>query len=322
MLAGNKGGVVMTQKKKIIIIAVVAVVALFVATVGPFVLSWPYGDQKAREGAKSPDFDLSSFSLTYGFDGDYMSVEKTSFLTGNRVKVADLYFGLPVTHIAKATFKDRTNLENVTLPGGLMGISAEAFSGCTSLDDIVIPAGTNSIGTSAFAGCTSLTDIALPGNISVGGYAFDGCTALYSVTINAGMTVISDNAFVGCSSLTIVSIPNDIISIGADAFAGCGNLVYSKYDNALYLGNAENPYVALIKAADKNITSCDVHPDTKIMAADAFVGCSALETVNFDGTIEDWNGWTLPYGWDAGTGNYTVFCSDGQIAKDGTITNN
>ena len=312
----------MTQKKKIIIIAVVAVVALFVATVGPFVLSWPYGDQKPREGAKSPDFDLSSFSLTYGFDGDYMSVENAGFLIGNRVKVSDTYFGLPVTHISKGIFKDNTKLENITLPGGLIGISAEAFSGCTSLDDIVIPAGTNTIGVNAFAGCTALTDIALPGNINVGSYSFDGCTALYSVTINAGKAIIADNAFNDCSALTIVSVPNDIISIGVDAFAGCDDLVYSKYDNALYLGNSENPYVALIKAADKNITSCDIHSDTKIVAADAFVGCSALETVNFDGTTEEWKAWKLPYGWDAGAGDYTVYCSNGQVAKNGTVTNN
>ena len=307
-----KGGVVMTQKKKkIIIIASIVVVALIVGAIMPFVLPWAYRDQAPRAGAETPDADLSSFFLTYGFNEGWMCVKKGGI--GSRFKVADLYFGLPVTYIGEGAFKDKAKLENVALPGGLMGIDNEAFSGCSSLKNLYIPAGLNFIGRNAFNNCTSMTSITLPGDIEISNYAFNGCTALESVTIGEGEAVIASNAFKGCTSLTRLSIPSDIKSIDANAFAGCTNLVFSVYDNALYLGNSENPYVALITVVDQSISSCKVHPDTKIFADEAFADCFLLETINYDGTMEQWSKISLPFSWDFGAGDYTIYCTDGEI---------
>ena len=303
----------MTQKKKIIIIASVVVVALFVAAVLPFILPWSYRDADPRKGAETPDFTLSSFSLTYGITDGYMSVENPTFLTGSNVKVADLYFGLPVTSIGDEAFKDNTKLQEIILPGGLMIIGSDAFSGCTSITDIIIPTGVTSIERNAFKGCTGITNIVLPGNVEIGSNAFNGCTSLTSLTILDGKTAISSNAFKGCASLTEVSVPNDIKSIDANAFSGCDNIVFSKYDNALYLGNAENPYVALITTVDKDITSCDIHPDTKIIADEAFADCFLLESIYYGDTVENWNKISFPFSWDINTGDYTVYCTDGEI---------
>ena len=299
------------NKKKIIIISAAVVVALIVAAFAPYILQWPYRDAEPLKGAESPDFDLSSMFLTYGFEEGSLSVKKGS--SANKVKVSDTFFGLPVTNIGDGAFKDNTKLNDIILPGALMGISSEAFSGCTSLSEIVIPASLGSVGRNAFNGCTSLTSITLPGNIDISNYAFNGCTSLKSVTILDGETAISSNAFKGCTSLSEISVPNDIKIIDANAFAGCTNIVFSKYDNALYLGNAENPYVALISAVDQSITSCDIHPDTKIFADEAFLDCFLLETINYGGTMEEWNCIGFPFSWDLGTGDYTVYCTDGEI---------
>ena len=47
----------------------------------------------------------------------------------------------------------------------------------------------------------------------------------------------------------------------------------------------------------------------------AFQGCSALVTINYDGTMAKWYSVSKNWYWDYGTGSYTVYCTDGQIQK-------
>ncbi len=47
----------------------------------------------------------------------------------------------------------------------------------------------------------------------------------------------------------------------------------------------------------------------------AFQDCSALVTINYDGTMAQWQSISKNWYWDYGTGNYTVYCTDGQIQK-------
>ena len=46
----------------------------------------------------------------------------------------------------------------------------------------------------------------------------------------------------------------------------------------------------------------------------AFIGCSALESINFIGTKAEWNNIEKGFSWNFSTGNkYKVICSDGTI---------
>lgn len=97
------------------------------------------------------------------------------------------------------------------------------------------------------------------------------------------------------------------------------NLQYNEYDNGLYLGTKDNPYFAFIKVKDvaegpvamsnkldsgidapekeglpppayvenpTDATSCVIHPDTKIIANNAFAGCEKLKSITIPGTIK------------------------------------
>jgi hypothetical protein len=90
---------------------------------------------------------------------------------------------------------------------------------------------------------------------------------------------IGSSAFEDCSSLTSVTIGNNVTSIGNNAFDDCGSLKYNEYDNALYLGNKSNPYLVLVMAKTKGITSCEIHTNTKIISPSAFSGCRQLTSV-------------------------------------------
>ena len=92
--------------------------------------------------------------------------------------------------------------------------------------------------------------------------------------------------FKSCSSLTSVTIGNGIASIGLGAFSGCSSLKYNEYDNAYYLGNADNPYLVLVKVKSKDITSCKINEKTKVIADVAFEGCSSLTSITIPNSLK------------------------------------
>ena len=182
--------------------------------------------------------------------------------------------------------KDKTEL--IMAPGAISGaysvpdsvtsIHDHAFKSCRKLTGITIPDSVTSIGQDAFMYCESLTDITIPDGVtSIGDQTFCECDSLVEITIPDQVTSIGDRAFEGCSSLKSVTIPDGITSISSNAFSHCDSLIFNKYRNAWYLGNANNPYVALI--CDDNIASesCDIHQNTRIIAENAFYYSSLTE---------------------------------------------
>lgn len=47
----------------------------------------------------------------------------------------------------------------------------------------------------------------------------------------------------------------------------------------------------------------------------AFQNCYQITDIYYDGTMSDWSNVSKGTGWDSGTGNYTIHCTDGDIPK-------
>ena len=152
--------------------------------------------------------------------------------------------------------------------------------------------GLTSIDNNEFMWRNALTGVTIPDTVtSIGSDAFYGCYSLTSVVIPNSVKSIGGGAFGDCTSLTSIIIPDSITSIGGTAFRGC------------------------------KLLTCVVIPESVTsIGYDAFRNCTSLTRINFDGTMEQWNNISKGSWWNTDTGFYTINCTDGKIAKDGTVT--
>ena len=255
----------------------------------------------------------STAGIAYEIVGDHAEVVGIGTATDSDIVLASTYQEKPVTTICDNAFYNCSSLTSIVIPNSVTTIGTWAFSDCSSLTSVVIPNSIISIGGYAFYNCSSFTSIEIPNSVTtIGLGAFMGCSGLESIVVEEGnavyhssgnclietasktlvagcknsvipsdgsVTTIGDAAFLFCSSLTSIVIPDSVTSIGNNAFYGCEALQYNKYGNALYLGNAENPYLALIQADGTSITSCTIHSNTKLIAGAAFEYCRNLTSI-------------------------------------------
>lgn len=231
-------------------------------------------------------YDFYDVKLRLNSDDTFTVVGKQT--EGNTVNIKSEYKGKKVTRIGNQAFIGCSSLTSITIPDSVTNIGYEAFYNCSSLTSVTIPNSVTSIGNSAFCSCSSIMSATIPNSItSIEGSTFKNCSSLTSITIPESVKSIGNSAFEGCSRLTNITIPDSITSIGSWAFKGCSSLDHNKYDNAKYLGNTNNPYLALIECAHTFITSCKINDQTKVIAALAFDDCTSLTNVTIPYSVSN-----------------------------------
>lgn len=185
------------------------------------------------------------------------------------------------------------NIAEVVIPDSVKNLGSDSYNGdvfkdCSRLETVVIGNGVTSIGWYAFEGCSRLKNVTIGQNVtSVGWCAFEGCKSLVNIEIPTNVTIIESDVFNKCSNLENITLPDELNELnGGEWFTNCKKLNFSEYDNALYLGNKNNPYIVLIKAKDKSIKSCIINDRTKIVVDEAFKGCTSLSAVIFSNSIK------------------------------------
>ena len=185
-----------------------------------------------------------------------------------------------VTEIDFQAFMSCTNLATVTIPAGVKMIDTWAFSGCSNLTSVSLSEGVASIALEAFSYCTSLTSITIPDSvIYMEPYVFVGCSCLSSVTFGKGLTKIENGTFKFCTSLTSITIPDHVTEIGESAFD------------------------------DSGLTSITIPDSVTTIGQSAFTYCTALTSITFEGTVEQWNAITKGYNWNFNVPATHVTCA-------------
>ena len=206
--------------------------------------------------------------------------------------------------IADGAFEERNSLKSIEIPDSVTSIGAYAFCNIGSLESVTF--GTNSkltsIGEAAFSYCRSLTSIEIPDGVtSIGGAVFTGCRVLASIEVAQGNPVYHSegNCVIKTESKTLIAgcskskIPEGVTSIGSCAFEEF-----------------------------ELLTSIEIPDSVTEIGVSAFRNCDSLRSIHFQGNVDQWNLIAKGSGWDIGTGDYMITCTDGTIDKEGNVTRN
>jgi len=226
-----------------------------------------------------------------------------------------------LTNIAVSAFAYCRNLTDVVLPDSVTEIGNSAFNCCEALAELVIPSGVTSIANAAFEECISLKEVVVPESVTTLGdrvWYFCGAlekvtilgtpvqvgrdlfgqsnaikeatvpanmlpqiwdTSLETVVVTSGETIAAE-ALHSAQKLTSVTLPDTITSIGDGAFAYCKALTEITVHGGVIGADAFN--------GCENLTTITLGKDVTEIGNSAFEGCLKLETVYYQGTVDDW----------------------------------
>ena len=226
---------------------------------------------------------------TYAFDG--CSALTNIYITDVAAwcNIDGLYNLMYCSKSSKYFYVNKTLVNNLVIPDGVTTIKGFAFARCDCLSSIIIPDSLISLGEDPFYNCRGLSY-----NYYNGGRYLGNANNPYIILKNGRQAtdIHPDTKFIDSSAFdtwytgTTVTIPGKVTYIGDYAFRGCSKL-----------------------------TSITISDSVTCIGNYAFNGCSNLQKIYYNGTKAQWEAISKGYAWDSDTGNYIVYCTDGNIEK-------
>ncbi len=203
-----------------------------------------------------------------------------------------------VTSIGWRAFAFCESVTSVTIGKGVTVIQSDAFRNCSNIKDVYVK-DVEAWANISFGGLyyahpnwygtlhildengEEVTDLVIPeGVTNIPDHLFHKCKALTSVVIPDSVIHIGESAFAYCSSLESITFGDGIKSVDESAFSGCDDAIYTEYQSVKYVGNAQNPYAILIGAVNRKLSTYQIHPDTKVIAARSFACCTIMTSIS------------------------------------------
>ncbi len=247
-------------------------------------------------------------------DGASYSVVGIGTCEDTDIVIPDTHEGLSVTTIGEAAFSDQNKLISIFIPDSVTTIENYAFYDCTSLTDVTLGNNVAYIGETAFHDNKSLVNINIPNSVKkMGLTVFDGCSKLattswgpYKYLGNSENPYLylldmefhssgtyehhlihEKTRFIGlreqCACVLDLIIPEEVVFIDQWAFWGA------------------------------NLVSVSIPKTVTHIGPGAFWECYELRSVEFTGTVEEWNKIELGYMAFSFIAVDYVQCSDGQV---------
>ena len=261
-------------------------------------------------------------NVTFADNCQLTSIEDWMFK--NCTSLTNIKFPASVESIGQSVFENCSSLTNIDIPSSVTSISYSVFKNCSSLTSITIPNSVKSIPSGVFSGCSALTSITIPfvGRPGVtasstyqypfgyifGTSSYTGGTATTQVYYGGSTSSTTSNTFYIPSSLRSVTVTGGYIPYGA--FYNCSGLTsITLGDGVTMIGDSAFRYC-------NSLTSIDIPVSVTHIGAIAFYNCNALTSINYNGTKAQWNAIRKDNSWNENTGNYIIYCTDGNIQKN------
>ena len=201
-----------------------------------------------------------------------------------------------------------SDIEDVVIKDGTIGIAYEAFASCTKIKSFTAPNSVMYVGKNILYGANEITEITIPfiGSSSAGnkylGYLFGAlspnynanyvpeslkkitltneknvanecfseCVNITEVNLSSTTTAIGEKAFFGCTSLRGVNIPDSVLSIGSYAFTECHSIASVKLPSSITV----LPLFAFKGCV--SLTEITIPDSVRTLDARAFASCTGL----------------------------------------------
>lgn len=113
-------------------------------------------------------------------------------------QLTTLKLGEKIKTIGDDSFKECSQLREVTIPDSVTSIGSRAFLECTSLTTLKLGEKIETIGAGAFKKCSQLTNVTIPEKVeAIYSGTFSYCTHLEYIMLPAGLTTFKDK-LIGC----------------------------------------------------------------------------------------------------------------------------
>ncbi len=209
--------------------------------------------------------------IIFGYSTSSTSTGTTNQFSSNNTAYNSYYYYIP------ASLKTVTLTAETTIPD-------YAFKKCANITTVNLNDGITYIGKYAFQQC-GITSIKLPDSVTrIGDYAFYSCNNLTTLDTGKNANIIGKYVFDG-SAIQSLTLSNSLSSIDQTSITASSTLNYNTYENGLYLGSNENPYLVLVGTVSKDITELEVHANTRFINTKAVSDCASLTKATIHGGI-------------------------------------
>ena len=193
------------------------------------------------------------------------------------------------------------------------GLNNSIFYMNSNIKKIIVSSGITALGDFLFESCDNIKTVSLASTVtSIGASAFSS-TGLEEITIPTSVKFIGEYAFKG-TKLTDITIPESVTSMGYYIFSSCMKLKTVKINSSVI-----SSYTFAFCYA---LSSLTISVNCKSIGSNIIAYCQYLDTINYEGTIAQWNSIQKPDNWiSSADHNYNGYlkkiqCSNGYLEYD------
>ena len=246
--------------------------------------------------------------------------------TDTEIYIPERIDGYYVTAIASCAFYNCEFITEIHIHQNIKQIGTQIFEGCKNLTTVYYAAEYGDYN-NRFLNAPHIKKVIFDGRI-VPSYILMDCANVQEVEIRTPYGIFED-AFKNCTGLTSIVVSESVVFVQGSkgTFEGCTNLKTVEAPGYLINLIPQDSLEILIinrgdevqKIRDENFVGCDALKNVTIsnsvrsIGYHAFAYCSNLTSINFEGTVSEWNAIQKDALWCEGSPITKIICANGEI---------